>query len=417
VLARVIEVASGQLFEQFLQTRLFKPLGMVDTGFYVPEAKLSRLVDPPAISGPPDSVTADVTRPTRLFSGGGGLVSTASDYLRFCQMLLNGGELDGVRILSPATVRRMTTNSLPSDIRFAGSNSGVVGPRGGSTWGLGFAIRSNAEWSLMPGSVGSFTWLGAGGTYFWIDPAEQLVAVQLIQVTPGASGPFINRFRNLTYGAFRVPDQGVAASSATPVTIEVAALAAYAGTYTFSSTSSRDRQEPSMFGSLGIDVRMQNGGVKVSAIPNAPAAKAGVQADDFITHLDDDATQGMTLDQAVDKMRGPVNTRIRLRVVRKGHDEPIELTIARAVIRPQGAGAELHVAVKDGRLQIEASGELAVLEFEKGAPITVVASSSHEFFVDGGDHTRLAFLRDEDGPTMRLMLNPGPWRTTGQRIN
>lgn len=193
MLARVIEVASGQLFEQFLQTRLFKPLGMVDTGFYVPEAKLSRLVDPPAISGPPDSVTADVTRPTRLFSGGGGLVSTASDYLRFCQMLLNGGELDGVRILSPATVRRMTTNSLPSDIRFAGSNSGVVGPRGGSTWGLGFAIRSNAAWSLMPGSVGSFTWLGAGGTYFWIDPAEQLVAVQLIQVTPGASGPFINK--------------------------------------------------------------------------------------------------------------------------------------------------------------------------------------------------------------------------------
>jgi CubicO group peptidase (beta-lactamase class C family) len=263
VLARVIEVASGQPFEQFLQTRLFKPLGMVDTGFYVPEAKLSRLVDPPAISGPPDSVTADVTRPTRLFSGGGGLVSTASDYLRFCQMLLNGGELDGVRILSPATVRRMTTNSLPSDIRFAGSNSGMVGPRGGSTWGLGFAIRSNAAWSWVPGSVGSFTWLGAGGTYFWIDPAEQLVAVQLIQVTPGASGPFINRFRNLTYGAFRVPDQGVAASSATPVTIEVAALPAYAGTYTFSSTSSRDRQEPSMFGGLGIDVRMQNGSVKV----------------------------------------------------------------------------------------------------------------------------------------------------------
>jgi hypothetical protein len=116
-------------------------------------------------------------------------------------------------------------------------------------------------------------------------------------------------------------------------------------------------------------------------------------------------------------MRGPINTRIRLRVVRKGHDEPIELTIARAVIRPQGAGAELHVAVKDGRLQIEASGDLAVLEFEKGAPITVVASSSHEFFVDGGDHTRLAFLRDEDGPTMRLMLNPGPWQTTGQRTN
>jgi CubicO group peptidase (beta-lactamase class C family) len=127
VLARVIEVASGQPFDQFLETRLFQPLDMVDTGFHVPEAKLSRLVDPPAggWGGPPDGVLADVTKPTKLFSGGGGLVSTAADYLRFCQMLLNGGELDGVRILSRATVRLMTTNSLPPDIRFAGFASGI----------------------------------------------------------------------------------------------------------------------------------------------------------------------------------------------------------------------------------------------------------------------------------------------------
>jgi CubicO group peptidase (beta-lactamase class C family) len=105
VLGRVIEVASGQPLDQFLDNRLFTPLGMVDTGFYVPEAKLSRLIDPPAGGRPP---VWDVTKPTTLFSGGGGLVSTAPDYLRFCQMLLNGGELDGVRILSPATVRRMT---------------------------------------------------------------------------------------------------------------------------------------------------------------------------------------------------------------------------------------------------------------------------------------------------------------------
>src|SRR5262249_44741723 len=87
VLGRVIEVASGQPLDQFLDNRLFKPLGMVDTGFYVPEAKLSRLIDPPAGGRPP---VWDVTRPTTLFSGGGGLVSTATDYLRFCQMLLNG---------------------------------------------------------------------------------------------------------------------------------------------------------------------------------------------------------------------------------------------------------------------------------------------------------------------------------------
>src|SRR5262249_4946933 len=144
VLGRVIEVASGQPLDQFLDKRLFKPLGMVDTGFWVPPAKLGRLIDPPA--GALMLPDRDVTKPTTLFSGGGGLVSTASDYLRFCQMMLNDGELDGVRILSPATVHRMTTNALPPGIRFAN----------GSTFGLGFGIRSDAAWSVVPGSVGSF---------------------------------------------------------------------------------------------------------------------------------------------------------------------------------------------------------------------------------------------------------------------
>jgi len=264
VLSRVVEVASGQPFDQFLETRLFQPLDMVDTGFHVPEAKLSRLVDPPAggWGGPPDGVLADVTKPTKLFSGGGGLVSTAADYLRFCQMLLNGGELDGVRILSRATVRLMTTNSLPPDIRFAGFASGIVGPQGGSTWGLGFAIRSDAAWSMVPGSVGSFTWMGASGTFFWVDPAEQLVAVQLIQVAPGGSGPFLRMFRNLTYGAFRVPDQGVPEVAAAHLRIDADTLAAYIGTYRFVSSNSRDKQEPREFGGVGIEIAMQDGRVK-----------------------------------------------------------------------------------------------------------------------------------------------------------
>src|SRR5258706_14980812 len=97
VLGRVVEVASGQPLDQFLETRLFKPLGMVDTGFFVPPDKLSRLVDPIPGGRPP---LWDISKPTGLFSGGGGLVSTAPDYLRFCEMLLNGGTLDGVRILS-----------------------------------------------------------------------------------------------------------------------------------------------------------------------------------------------------------------------------------------------------------------------------------------------------------------------------
>jgi CubicO group peptidase (beta-lactamase class C family) len=118
VLGRVVEVASGQPLDQFLDSRLFKPLGMVDTSFWVPPEKLARLIDPPV--GAEIYPDRDVTKPTTLFSGGGGLVSTAADYLRFCQMLLNGGELDGVHILSPATVRRMTTNALPPAPRVLG---------------------------------------------------------------------------------------------------------------------------------------------------------------------------------------------------------------------------------------------------------------------------------------------------------
>jgi CubicO group peptidase (beta-lactamase class C family) len=206
VLGRVIEIVSGQPLDQFLDSRVFKPLRMVDTGFWVPPEKLARLIDPPV--GAPIRPDRDVTRPTTLFSGGGGLVSTAADYLRFCQMLLNGGELDGVRVLTPATVRRMTTNALPPEIHFAN----------GSSFGLGFGIRSDAAWSWAPGSIGSFTWSGVWGTYFWVDPAEQLIAVQLIQVAPGSDGPVNRTFRNLTYGALLVPGQDAPASAETKMT-------------------------------------------------------------------------------------------------------------------------------------------------------------------------------------------------------
>jgi CubicO group peptidase (beta-lactamase class C family) len=421
VLARVVEVVSEEPFDQVLESRIFKPLGMIDTGFYVPEAKLARLADPaPGGHYPP----YEVAKPTKLFSGAGGLVSTAADYLRFCQMLLNGGELDGARILSPATVHLMTTSSLPPEVRFAGVNSGYVGPRGSSTWGLGFAIRNDPAWSAVPGSVGSFTWSGVWGTYFWVDPAEQLIAVHMIQVAPGKGGPLNNTFRNLTYGAFRVPDQRVTAAAAAPVTIDATTLAAAAGTYRFASTSSRDMQasdrDPrggiSAFGGLGIDITMEDGHVKVvSPIPDSPATKAGIMANDVITHVDDEPLQD--LNQAIEKMRGPVNTKVRLKIVRKGLEKPIEVSIVRALIRLAGTGADLQVAVNDGRLVITATGTLPVLDFEKGAPVAVVPMSSNEFFVDGGDHTRIAFLGDAAGEPPSLVLNPGPWQITGQRIN
>ena len=178
VLARVVEVASGLPFDRFLQDRIFGPLRMVDTGFYVPEAKLARLVDAPE----PRDPQFDVTRPRKLLSGGGGLVSTAADYLRFCQMLLNGGELDGAKILTPQTVQLMTTDSLPAGIRAVGE---AIGPARGASWGLGFAIRTGLESSQVPGSVGSYSWNGVWGTFFWIDPAEKMIALLMIQVVPG----------------------------------------------------------------------------------------------------------------------------------------------------------------------------------------------------------------------------------------
>ena len=344
-----------------------------------------------------------------MFSGGGGLVSTASDYLRFCQMLLNGGELDGTRILSPATVKLMTTNALPPNVRFVGNVSSVVGPLAGSTWGLGFAVRSDPERSVIPGSVGSFTWSGAWGTYFWIDPAEQLIAVQLIQTTRDHL-QFWTPFRNMTYGAFLIPDQGAPASAP----IDQAALAAFEGTYRFASFSSRDLQ--SEFGGLGIDVAIKDGVLRVtSPLPNTPAAKAGVLSGDVITHVNGEPTQGMELNQAIAKMRGPVNTTIRLRIARKGQDTPIEIEIVRGAIRRAGTGTDLQVAARDGKLQIENVGTLPVLDFEKGAPIAVVPTSRDEFFVDAGDHTRLAFSHDDAGKVTGLVLNPGPSQITGQR--
>ena len=412
VLGRIIEVVSSQPLDRFFDYRLFKPLGMVDTAFWVPPEKLSRLVDPPA--DVPIRPDRDVTKPTTMFSGGGGLVSTAADYLRFCQMLLNGGELDGVRILSPATVRRMTTNSLPPGIRIA-NGGGFVGPGGGASWGLGFAIRADAARSKVPGSIGSFTWNGLWGSNFWVDPAENLIAIQLIQTGTLNYDPFWTAFRNLTYGALLVPDGGVPASSTARAAIDQTALAAFEGTFRFTTISSRDTQAPPEFGALGIDVAMQAGLLRVvSPIQGMPAAKAGILAGDIITHVDDGTTQGLSLDQALGKLRGPVDTNVRLRIARKGQDRPIEVSLVRAQLPLPGS--DLQVVSKAGHLVVEASGDQPLLDFEQGAAIEVVPMSNNEFFVNGGDHTRLAFLRDGAGPT-RLVLNPGPWQITGQRIN
>ena len=196
VLGRVIEVASGQPLDVFLSERILKPLKMVDTGWDVPPAKQDRIAEPKA-GGDKDwdpAVMLDPRRKATLFAGGHGMMSTASDYLRFTQMLVNGGQLDGVRILSRKTVAYMASNHLPPEIS-KGPNW-LPGP--GYSFGLGFGVRLETGMSEWMGTPGEFYWGGYAGTAFWVDPKEQLAPVLMMQA-PGKRAHYRTLFRDLVY--------------------------------------------------------------------------------------------------------------------------------------------------------------------------------------------------------------------------
>jgi CubicO group peptidase (beta-lactamase class C family) len=188
VLGRIVEVASGMGFDQFVQQRIAEPLHLAATGFSVSPSQAGNIAEPQVdpVTGKRPPMIVDLSNKPRWLSGGGGMVSTAEDYVRFCQMLLNGGELDGVRLLSPKTVALMTSDNLPPEISY---NATVIGllqeqaptPEMGEGFGLGFLVRTQAGHSPLPGSVGDFSWDGAHGTYFWVDPKEKLVAVLMLQ--------------------------------------------------------------------------------------------------------------------------------------------------------------------------------------------------------------------------------------------
>jgi CubicO group peptidase (beta-lactamase class C family) len=206
VLGRVIEIASGVELERFIAEHITKPLGMSSTDFYVREPDIGRLAQgQPTADGKPPALP-DVTQKPRWLSGGGGLVSSAEDYLRFATMLLNGGEYGGVRLLSPATVRLMTSDALPPGIGFtertrrSPSDTSPM-PEMGQGFGLGFAVRTAAGHNPLPGSVGTYYWNGAFGTSFWIDPEQNLIAMQLIQMPRPQGFPYRRVFQNMTYAA------------------------------------------------------------------------------------------------------------------------------------------------------------------------------------------------------------------------
>ena len=180
VLGRLVEVISGQTLYQFEKERLLDPLGMKDTSFYVTDAsKQSRIAEPfpDDRSIGVDAVFNDPRVAQAWESGGGGMVSTAMDYARFCQMVLNGGTLGSARILGAKTVAFMGSDQLGSSI----SPGPLYLPGAGFGFGLGFAVRKDAGVSPFPGSVGELNWGGAGGTYFWIDPKEDMFVVFMMQ--------------------------------------------------------------------------------------------------------------------------------------------------------------------------------------------------------------------------------------------
>jgi CubicO group peptidase (beta-lactamase class C family) len=206
VLARIVEVVSGMAFDRFVEERITRPLGMHDTAFYLNAAQTPRLaelqVDPATGRRPGASSAEDLTKEKRQwFSGGSGLLSTASDYARFCQMLLNGGKLNGVRLLAPKTIAVMTSDQIPPGIPRFGYEEMAPTPEMGQSFGLGFAVRTDAGHSPVSGSVGDYFWAGAYGTYFWTDPQEKLFAVMMTQMPYPQSGPYRRGLRELVYAA------------------------------------------------------------------------------------------------------------------------------------------------------------------------------------------------------------------------
>lgn len=201
VCGRLIEVMSGQPLDQYLQTRIFEPLGMVDTGFSAPEEDLGRCC-PLYIRGGDGQLQAmaraeTMVRPPQFLGGGGGLVGTGVDYLRFCHLLRNGGELDGTRLLGPRTLEYMARNHLPGGqlLNDLGQSTFAEVAMDGMGFGLGFGIVEDAAALRNLSSEGEYSWGGAASTAFWIDPAEDICVVFMTQLLPSDTYPIRRQLR------------------------------------------------------------------------------------------------------------------------------------------------------------------------------------------------------------------------------
>jgi CubicO group peptidase (beta-lactamase class C family) len=208
VVGYLVGKLSDRPLEEVLKDRIFDPLGMVDTGFHVPAEQAHRLGACYELSEgkrvlQDDPENSPFRKPPSLYSGGGGLVSTSADYLRFARMLLGRGELDGERIISPKTLALMTANHLPGgqDMTAASISMFSEAAYAGVGFGLGFAVTVDPARTLIPGSRGDFFWGGLASTFFWVDPAEELTCVLMAQLMPSSSYPIRREMRTLVYSS------------------------------------------------------------------------------------------------------------------------------------------------------------------------------------------------------------------------
>lgn len=209
VCARLVEVLSGKRFDHYLADEVLGPLGMTDTGFVVPDEAAARFAACYAYrkGGEPslldDPATSAYRRQRSYLSGAGGLVSTTGDYLRFCRMLVAGGELDGRRVIGRKTLELMTGNHLPGGTDLRHLATGGFGESGfdGVGFGLGFAVNLGPQATAGVGSAGEYSWGGAASTAFFVDPAEELTAVFMTQLMPSTCYPIRSQLRSLVYQA------------------------------------------------------------------------------------------------------------------------------------------------------------------------------------------------------------------------
>jgi CubicO group peptidase (beta-lactamase class C family) len=209
VIGYLIGKISGKPFPQFLKERILNPLGMTDTDFHVPAEKAHRFAacysnNPPGkMKVYDDPADSNYLSPPSFYSGGAGLCSTASDYLTFCRALLNGGELDGVRLLGPKTLKLMASNHLPGGACLPELSRSMFSEAtlDGVGFGLGMAVTMDPAKTLLAGSANEFYWGGMASTAFWIDPAEELITIFMTQLVPSSSYPIRRELRTMVYAA------------------------------------------------------------------------------------------------------------------------------------------------------------------------------------------------------------------------